>query len=189
MGQFFGPMIGFRKSVELQENLEVIPVYRSGTEPVDLVFESWTLGPIEYATWQLPLDGSGHRIPGQGDIIRVRWQEVSATEIRVRVDYFDASAGTWILDAIDHTRTLNNVNGVNFLADTHRAVTNTIDSNDYSIKSQTIGTLATFPSLAMSPSTNKSTTISTTYSFGSLTSKDPGVSLSVIWSLFRQFLP
>jgi len=94
MGQFFGPMIGFWKSVELQENLEVIPVYRSGTGPVDLVFESWTLGPIEYAAWQLPLDGSGHRIPGQDDIIHVRWQEVSATEIHVRVDYFDASAGT-----------------------------------------------------------------------------------------------
>jgi hypothetical protein len=149
MGQFFGPMVGFRKSVELEENLEVVPVYRSGTGSVDLVFESWTLGPIEYAAWQLPLDGSGHRIPGQGDIIRVRWQEVSATEIRVRVDYYDASAGTWTIDAIDHTQALNNVNGVNFLADTHRAVTNTIDSNDYTIKSQTIGTLETFPNLVM----------------------------------------
>lgn len=145
MGQFFGPMIGFRKSVELEENLEIVPVYRSATASVDLVFESWTLGPIEYATWQLPMDGSGHRIPGQGDIIRVKWQEVSATQIRVRVDYYDASAGAWVLDAIDHTETLNNVNGVNFLADTHLAVTNTIDSNDYTIKSQTVGTFATFP--------------------------------------------
>ncbi len=145
MGQFFGPMVGFRKSVELEENLEIVPVYRSSTGSVDLVFESWTLGPIEYAAWQLPMDGSGHRIPGRGDIIRVKWQEVSATQLRVRVDYYDASAGTWTIDAIDHTRALNNVNGVNFLADTHRAVTNTIDSNDYTIKSQTIGTLLTFP--------------------------------------------
>jgi hypothetical protein len=145
MGQFFGPMIGFRKSVELEENLEVVLIYRSGTGSVDLVFESWTLGPIEYAAWQLPMDGSGHRIPGQGDVIRVRWQEVTATEIRVRADYYDASTGLWTLDAIDHTRALNNVNGVNFLADTHRAVTNTIDSNDYTIKSQTVGTLFTFP--------------------------------------------
>ncbi len=143
-GSFFGPMVAFRKSVELEENLEVVPVYRSASGTVDLVFESWTVGPIEYASWRLPMDGSGHRIPGRGDIIRVRWQEVSATQIRVRVDYFDASAGTWTMDAIDHTRALNNVNGVNFLADTHRAVTNTIDSSAYTIKSQTIGTLATF---------------------------------------------
>ena len=105
--KFFAPMIAFRKSVGLEENLEVVPVYRSGTGTVDLVFESWTLGPIEYATWQLPMDGSGHRIPGRGDIIRVRWQEVSATEIRVRVDYYDASAGVWTLDAMDHTRGVN----------------------------------------------------------------------------------
>jgi hypothetical protein len=189
MGQFFGPMIGFRKSVELEENLEVVPVYRSGTGSVDLVFESWTLGPIEYAMWQLPMDGSGHRIPGQGDIIRVKWQEVSATQIRVRVDYYDASAGTWTLDAIDHTETLNNVNGVNFLADTHRAVTNTIDSNDYTIKSQTIGMLATFPSLAMSPSNNASVNTLASASPGSSTSTSSSASLSAIWSLFRQILP
>jgi hypothetical protein len=142
IGSFFGPMVAFRKSVELEENLEVVPVYRGGT--VDLVYQSWTNGPIEYAKWQLPTDVNGRRLPGRGDIIRVRWQEVSATQIRVRSDYYDASAGTWFLNVIDHTRALNNVNGVNFLADTHRAVTNTIDSNDYTIKSQTVGTLATF---------------------------------------------
>ena len=127
IGSFFGPMIGFRKSVELEENLEIVPVYRSGTGSVDLVFESWTIGPKEYAAWQLPLDGNGHRIPGQDDIIRARWQEVSSSELQVQVDYYDASAGTWTMNAINHTQALNNVNGVNFLADTHRAVTNTID--------------------------------------------------------------
>ena len=60
---------------------------------------------------------------------------------------------------IDHTRALDNVNGVNFLADTHRAVTNTIDSNDYTIKSQTVGTLATFGTTAMSPSNISGTDI------------------------------
>lgn len=144
IGSYFGPMVAFRKSVELEENLEVVPVYRSGTGSVDLVYESWTLGPIEYASWQLPPDANGHRLPGRGDIIRVRWQEVNTTQIRVRVDYYDASANTWHLDVIDHTEALNNVNGVNFLADTHRAVTNTIDSNDYTIRSQTVGTLETF---------------------------------------------
>ncbi|MFZ5886035.1 MAG: choice-of-anchor Q domain-containing protein, partial [Chloroflexota bacterium] len=89
-------------------------------------------------------DINGRRLPGRGDIIRVRWQEVSATQLRVRVDYYDASAAAWYLDVIDDTRVLTNVNGVNFLADTHRAATVTIDSNDYTIKSQTVGTLATF---------------------------------------------
>ena len=79
-------MIAFRKSVGMEENLEVVPVYRSATGTVELVYESWTLGPIEYASWQVPMDGSGHRIPGQGDIIRVRWQEVSATQLRVIAD-------------------------------------------------------------------------------------------------------
>ena len=173
----------------MEENLEVVPVYRSATASVDLVFESWTLGPIEYATWQLPMDGSGHRIPGRGDIIRVKWQEVSTTQIRVRVDYYDASAGTWTLDAIDHTRALNNVNGVNFLADSHRAVTNTIDSNDYTIKSQTIGALATFPNLAMAPSNSAGAIILAPTSPGLSTSMSPSASLSAILSLFRQFLP
>ena len=108
-------MIAFRKSVELEENLEVVPVYRSNTGTVDLVFQSWTNGPIEYAKWQLPPDVNGRRLPGRGDIIRARWQEVSVTQIRVRVDYYDASAGIWTLDAINHTAVLNNVNGVNFL--------------------------------------------------------------------------
>ncbi|MFZ5883662.1 MAG: hypothetical protein ACOYYI_07795 [Chloroflexota bacterium] len=168
IGAYFGPMVAFRKSVELEENLEIVPVYRSSTGTVDLVYESWTLGPIEYASWQLPPDVNGRRLPGRGDIIRVRWQEVSTTQIRVRVDYYDASAGTWYLDVIDDTRVLTNVNGVNFLADTHRAVTNTIDSNDYTIKSQTVGTLATFGSVS-----------STTYTISGNTGVG-GVSLSYV---------
>jgi hypothetical protein len=143
MGEFFGPMIAFRKSVELEENLEIVPKYRSGA--ADLVYESWTSSAVEYAEWAFPEDADGHRLPGSGDIIRVRWQETSATEIRVRVDYYDASATTWYTDVIDDTRALNNVSGVNFLEDTHRTVTGTIDSNDYTIKSQTIGILSTYP--------------------------------------------
>ena len=54
IGAFFGSMIAFRKSVELEENLEIVPVYQSVTGTVDLVFESWTIGPKEYAKWQLP---------------------------------------------------------------------------------------------------------------------------------------
>lgn len=140
MGEFYAPMVAFRKSVELEENLEIVLKYRSGT--TDMVFESWTIAAVEYAEWEIPVDHVvGQRVPGRGDIIRVFWQEVSATQIRVRVDYYDASANTWTIDAIDTTQTLNNVSGVDFLADTHRAVTNTIDSNDYTIVSQTLGTL------------------------------------------------
>ena len=143
-GNFFASMVAFRKSIELEENLEIVPYYTGAT--VNLVYESWTISAAQYATWELPVDGtSGQRIPGQGDIIRVRWQEVSATEIRVRVDYYDASADTWNIDVIDDTRALNNVSGVNFLADTHRTVTSTIDGPEYTIKSQTIGILSTYP--------------------------------------------
>jgi hypothetical protein len=144
-GNFFAPMIGFHKSIELEENLEIVPIYRPGDGTVDLVYESWTISPVEYAEWQLPLDGSGHRIPGQGDKIYVTWEEVSATNIHVVVDYYDASADTWYSSVIDDNRNLSNVSGVNFLDGDHLAVTNTIDSGQYSIISQEIGTLGTAP--------------------------------------------
>lgn len=143
---FFAPMIGFRKSIPDEVNLEVVFKFYDADDSVKLVFEAWVSGGgIEYATWTPPVDGtSGQRIPGRGDKIRVRWQEVSASEIRVRVDYYDASTAAWTLDVIDHTEDVSNVSGVNFLDNAHRAVTNTIDSQDYSITYQAIGRLSTF---------------------------------------------
>jgi hypothetical protein len=147
VGEFFGPMIGFRKSVAFEENLEIVPVYQGST--VDLVYESWTLSAVQYATWQLPVDHtSGQRIPGRNDIIRVRWlEDTPNTTLRVIADYYDSSAATWYLGVIDDTRNMTNVSGVNFTADTHAAVTLTIDSDDYSIVSQTLGTLDSFTPL------------------------------------------
>jgi len=144
-GDYYCPMIAFHKSVELEENLEITFKYRSGTGTTDLVYQSWTLSGSEYATWQVPDDhATGESQPGQGDKIRVYWEEVSATEIHVVADYYDASADTWYLAIVDDTRALNNVNSVDFLDGDHLAVTNTIDSGDYAITYQTIGVAATY---------------------------------------------
>jgi len=148
-GSFYAPMIAFHKSVELEENLELTFIYRSGSGVTDMVYESWTLSGAEYATWEVPEDHvTGHSQPGQGDKIRVWWSEVSSTEIRVVADYYDASADTWYLSAIDDTRALNNVNGVDFLDGEHLAVTNTIDSADYTITYQTVGAASTYGIMA-----------------------------------------
>jgi hypothetical protein len=66
IGIFFGPMIAFRKSVEFEENLEVVPAYRSSTQTVDLVFQSWTLGPTEYANGSCRWTPAGIESPGGG---------------------------------------------------------------------------------------------------------------------------
>src|SRR5690606_9999314 len=93
---YFGPMIGFRKDVAMEENLEIIPIGR-GNGQVDLVFEAWVNGGgIILAQWPMPAAaiGGGSHIPEPGDIIRARWEE-NGTLLRVRASYYDASSNTW----------------------------------------------------------------------------------------------
>ncbi len=90
---YFGPMVGFRKEINREENFEIIPIGYGGGN-VRLAFEAWVGSPVILDEWQMPLNAAGaSRIPEPGDIIRVRWEQVSATGLNVRVSYYDASAG------------------------------------------------------------------------------------------------
>lgn len=147
---YFGPMVGFRKEINREENLEVIPIGQ-GNGNVDLALEAWAGGPVIYATWSLPLASvGGTHLPEPGDIIRARWTQPSATEIRAQADYYDASQAQWHLNVIDHTLTATAVGNsdfgpVNFMDGYHTASSITIDSPHYSIRRYRVGTLATYP--------------------------------------------
>ncbi len=144
---YFGPMVGMRKEINREENLEIIPIGR-GAGAVDLVYEAWAGGgPVQLATWPLPLAsvGGGSHIPESGDIIRTRWTQETATDVRVRVDYFDASSAIWYTDVINTLSNLTNINGVNYNDGFHKASSVTIDSTQYSIKRFKVGTIDTYP--------------------------------------------
>lgn len=144
---YFGPMIGFRKDVAAEENLELIPISRGGGL-VDLVFQAWVNGgPVPFAQWPLPLAsiaGSSH-IPESGDIIRARWEDLGNGLLNVRASYYDASTATWHVDVINSTVDLTNIGGINFNDGWHTASSITIDSPQYSIRRYTVGTMATYP--------------------------------------------
>ena len=143
---YFGPMIGFRKDIAVEENLEIIPVGQ-GNGQVNLVFEAWVNGgPIILAQWPMPLAsiGGGSHIPEQGDIIRARWEQ-SGNTLNVKASYYDASTNTWHTDVINHNVNLTNIGGINFTDGWHTASSITIDSSAYSIRRYKVGTLATYP--------------------------------------------
>ncbi len=145
---YFGPMVGFRKEINREENLEIIPIGR-GNGNVDLVLEAWNERELILAQWQLPaatVNGQTTRIPQAGDIIRARWEQVGATSLAVRASYYDGSAATWHTDIIAVTITLNNLHGVNFTDGFHTASSITTDSTAYGIRRFRVGTLATYPS-------------------------------------------
>lgn len=150
-GTYFGPMIGMRKEINREENLEVIPVSHGGGD-VRLTLEAWVGGgPVLLAEWQMPLATSiaGTRIPEPGDIIRVRWQETSPGTLNIRASYYDASTATWHTDAINTDQNISAIsNGgttVDFSDGFHTASSITIDSQFYSIRRYKVGTLSTFP--------------------------------------------
>ncbi len=153
ISNYCAAMVGFRKEVNREENLEVVPITdASGT--FYLWFQAWagTNGPVRQASWRLP---DAHAVPGRnlpepGDIIRARWEAVSSTQLRIRASYYDASAGTWFTDVIDHTFTATNVSGVNYMDGYHEAASITIDSRYYSIRRFRVGTL-TNPTAAPTP--------------------------------------
>lgn len=140
-------MIGFRKEINREENLEVIPV-ADNRGVFSLVFEAWADGgPVEMAKWRMPdaEAAPGQNMPEPGDIVRARWEQIGSAQLNVRASYYDVSAETWYTDIINHTFTATNVSGVNFLDGYHEAASITIDSTFYSIRRFTVGTLATYP--------------------------------------------
>jgi hypothetical protein len=146
---YFGPMVGFRKEINREENLEIIPIGRGGGN-VDLALEAWVGNPVILATWQMPVASvGGTRIPEPGDIIRVRWEQASQSSLNVRASYYDASAGTWFVDVISGTYNMTAIsdgsNTVNFTDGYHTASSVTIDSPAYSIRRFTVGALQSYP--------------------------------------------
>ncbi len=146
----FAPMIAFRKEINREENLEVVPV-SVGNGDVNLVFDAWAGGPVVLAQWPLPEASiGGTHIPEPGDVIRARWRQASASAIRVQASYYDASQNQWYVDVIDHTFEATSVGNsgsepVNFQDGYHTAASVTIDSPYYSIRRFRLGTSETYP--------------------------------------------
>jgi hypothetical protein len=89
----------------------------------------------------------------------VRWEETSATNLKVTVDYFDASTNTWYYQIINDARDMSSSGGVNWLDHKHNSVSITTETTKYSIRSISYGTLATFPNssaLSLAPIINPS---------------------------------
>jgi hypothetical protein len=152
----FAGLIGFHKEVNREENLEVAPV-RDSDGKIRLFYDAWTSGsPVIFARWELPAAATsgGSNIPETNDIIRVRWEQLGATRLNVRISYYDASAGTWYNDVIDDTRDLTAISDsspsnakINYLDGYHQAASITIDTPYYSIHRFKLGTLDTYPGL------------------------------------------
>ncbi len=143
---YFGPMVGFRKEINREQNLEVIPLANGGGQ-VDLVLEAWDgIGPHILERWPMPSASiGGTEIPEPGDIIRVRWEQVTTVGLAVRASYYDASAGTWHPNVIDSTYNVGNIGGVNFNDGFHKASSVTIDTPFYSIRRFKFGALVSYP--------------------------------------------
>ena len=140
-------MVGFRKEIAREENLELIPAGTGGGN-ADLLFQAWDETGLVIQRWQLPLasistTGSPTRIPEPGDIIRARWEQ-AGTMLNVRGSYFDASAQSWYADVINATVNLNALHGVNFNDGAHLASSITSDTEFYSIRRFRVGTLDTY---------------------------------------------
>ncbi len=143
---YFGPMVGFRKEINREENLEVIPIGQGGGK-VNLAVEAWVnSGPVILAEWPMPQASiGGTSIPEPGDIIRARWEQINATDLNIRASFYDASAGKWYPDIINLTQNITNIGGVNLADGYHLASSITIDTPVYSIRYFRVGTLDSYP--------------------------------------------
>ena len=150
-------MVGFRKEINREQNLEV-QFEAKGGGAVDLIYDAWTSnGPVIMGRWAMPTAsvGQGSHIPEPGDIVRVRWEQVNSTQLNVRVRYYDASMGIWHNDVINTTNNItsiaNNPAPINFTDGYHQASSITIDSPYYSIRRYKIGILETYPATSTTP--------------------------------------
>jgi hypothetical protein len=175
ISNYCSAMIGFRKEVNREENLEIIP-YADENGVFSLVFEAWLGDPIILASWPIPDSAvdPGRNMPEPGDIIRARWEVPSANHLRVRASYYDASAALWFDDIIDHTFDAAHIsNGntqVNYFDGYHTASSITIDSPYYSIRRFKVGAINTYPisDQAALPVRNYITTASPTLTWSSI---------------------
>jgi len=147
----FAGMVGMRKEINVEENLEVILSMDGNRAKV--IYEAWVDGgAVPFAQWELPkatsLAGRAlDNLPEPGDILRVRWNEVSNRELRVRASYYDQSTNTWHNDIIDSVQALDRMgtSGVNYFDGHHLAASITIDTPYYGIRHFRVGTLDTYP--------------------------------------------
>ena len=161
---FFANMVAFKKYCPDEENLEIVILYNwdsSGT--AELAYEAWGDSQVVYKLWELPeaTSEAGAHFPEPGDKIRVHWEEVSATNLAVNVDYYDVSTNTWYWDCIVDSRNMSNQAGVNWLDHIHNQIEVTLETTKYSVRSIRYGTLGTDTT---SSSTSSSTTSSSTSS-------------------------
>lgn len=150
----FAGLIGFHKEIAREQNLEVSPMMVNGA--VRLVYDAWVGAENDLATWTLPKAttlADGRNLPEPGDILRVRWEKLDAARLHVQASYYDASTATWYPNVIDDTHDLSHIpsqdsslpGAVNYLDGFHQASSITIDTQYYSIRRFTVGTLATYP--------------------------------------------
>jgi hypothetical protein len=145
--EYFGAMVGFRKEINREENFEIIPYRDPDDGKLYLVFEAWVSEALILDRWPLP----GNAVPGAGDIIRTRWEQVNATNLDVRASYYDASTNTWHNDILTWNGNVTNIVGPNsgnaadYTDGYHTASSVTIDSTYYSIRRFKVGVLSTYP--------------------------------------------
>jgi hypothetical protein len=146
-------LVAFRKEVNREENLETGFYVNNGQAVV--YYCAWVGNCVDFGEWTVPQAqtlSDGRNLPEPGDVVRVRWEQVSDTEIHVQTSFYDASADKWYANVIDDTRDLTNLpdqdpegDTVNFLDGYHLASAITADSPYYSIRRYRVGTLETYP--------------------------------------------
>ncbi len=149
---YFAAMVAFKKYFPDEENLEIVLLYDyNNSNTVELTYESWVTGLLTYAAWEIPVATTvpGAHIPEPGDKIFVRWEEVSATNLLVQVNYYDASTDTWYNNVINDNRNMSNSNGVNWLDHKHNSVSITTETTKYAVRSLEYGTLETLNTLSV----------------------------------------
>ena len=143
---YFGPMIAFRKEINREENLEIVP-FGHGDGRVSWVLEAWVDGkPVPMTHWDAPPALIGNsEVPEAGDILQIHWSLSGERRLLVSVNYFDQSEGKWYMEVI-HSVVDMMQGKTNFADGFHDAVSITINSPYYSIRTFQFGTLSTWRS-------------------------------------------
>lgn len=141
---YFGPMIAFRKEINREENLEIVP-FGGGDGSVWWILEAWVGGGVLPLTYWVAPEASvgGSHIPEAGDLLQVRWEQTEAQAIHVQAHYYDASDEIWYHNMIDTI--VDSLQGdVDFSDGYHLMSSITTDSPFYSIRNFTLGSLETY---------------------------------------------